>query len=639
VTRRLALVLIAVPRMASAEPRPDDDAEHDGEVREVVVTGTRTEQGLADTPVATQVYDREDIEDSGAENLGEILEETPGVQLDRGIGGVGISMQGLGPSYTVVLVDGQRMTGRVDNVLDLSRFPAEDIEQVEVVRGPSSVLYGADALAGTVNLISRKPVKPHEAEVHAAYGSFDTADLTGRVGLSREHYAGSLTGGWHRTDGYDLEPDDVSTDGPRRNQWHLTSTHELREIGPFSLWMRGSYLQRDGLLVDATDTGAVFDRRNRSEVLTATLRPSLDFGHARVTFGGGYNLWRDQFVNDQRASTELDQQQDTFDHLGQATVQYDHEIGKHVITVGGDGQFEVLSTQRIEPPRVDRQRYAVFAQDEWTPSAAPEVVVLPGVRLDYDTFFGIYPTPRIALMVAPDPRWTFRASYGRGFRAPSFREMFLLFANPSAGYTVAGNPSLRPETSWSASFSAEVRPWQWMWLAANVFDNRLRDTIVTDSVDPADVDTPTLFEYVNIGQATTRGVETQSSIGILDVLTIDGSYTFVHSRDDETGRPLPGRPRHSATAGLRFYREAWGTGLRVRSAIYGARSFFADTDGDDIEDEQRSDPFATLDVRLSQRFVEYVQVFVGVENVLDAGNPTDNPLPPRSWYGGVTIRY
>src|SRR5687768_17068664 len=199
-------VIPAVARLAlllGTEPPADEDTEQEGEVRQVVVTGTRTEHGLADTPIATQVYDRVEIEDSGAENLGEILEETPGVQLDRGIGGVGISMQGLGPSYTVVLVDGQRMTGRVDNVLDLSRFPAEDIEQVEVVRGPSSVLYGADALAGPVNLISRKPVKPHEAEVHAAYGSFNTADLTGRVGLARKHYAGSLTGGWHRTDGYD----------------------------------------------------------------------------------------------------------------------------------------------------------------------------------------------------------------------------------------------------------------------------------------------------------------------------------------------------------------------------------------------------------------------------------------------------
>ena len=172
-----------------------------------------------------------------------------------------------------------------------------------------------------------------------------------------------------------------------------------------------------------------------------------------------------------------------------------------------------------------------------------------------------------------------------------------------------------------------------------MFDNRLRDTIVTDSVDPSDVDTPTLFEYVNIGQATTRGVETQASVEILDVLTFDGSYTYVHSRDDETGRPLPGRPRNAGTAGLRFHREAWGTSLRVRSAIYGARSFFADTDDDDIEEEQRSDPFATMDIRLSQRFVEYVQVFVGVENVLDAGNPSDNPLTPRSFYGGVTVRY
>ncbi|MBL4687900.1 MAG: TonB-dependent receptor, partial [Nannocystaceae bacterium] len=207
------------------------------------------------------------------------------------------------------------------------------------------------------------------------------------------------------------------------------------------------------------------------------------------------------------------------------------------------------------------------------------------------------------------------------------------------GYTVRGDPSLTAETSWSASFSAEVQPWRWMWLSANVFDNRLSNTIVTDTTDPSDVDTATLFEYVNVGEATTRGAETQASVTILKRLTIDGSYTFVHTRDHAAGRPLPGRARHSGTAGLRYLRPVSGTGLRVRSSILGRRSFFSDTDDDGVDEERRSPAFVTLDVRASQRLFTYVQVFAGIENLLDAGNPTDNPLQPRTYYGGVTVRY
>ncbi|MCB9713877.1 MAG: TonB-dependent receptor [Myxococcales bacterium] len=645
----LVVLLTLAVREAGAAQRAEPEAvdpateaagdEDDGEVRTVVVTGTRTERSRSESPVATQVYDREQIEDSGGESLGEVLEETPGVQVSRGIGGVGIRMQGLDPSYTVVLIDGQRTTGRVNGVLDLSRFPAEDIEQIEIVRGPSSVLYGADALAGTINLVSRRAQQPHEAELHSAYGSFRTVDLTGRVGLSRRRYAGSLTGGWHRTDGWDADPSEPSTTGPRSNQLDLSTTHELGAYGPFTLGMRGSYLRRDSLLVDAPATGAVLDRHNRSEVLQATLRPRLEGAHDRLTMWASYNLFRDQFLQDQRGSTALDQRQDTHDHLGQLTAQYDHEIGAHVLSAGADTQLERLTTDRIDPPTVDRQRYAIFLQDEWRPTRAPTIVVLPGIRLDYDTYFGLYPTPRLATMLAPNERWTFRASYGRGFRAPSFREMFLLFANPSVGYTVRGNPQLRAETSWSASFSAEYRPWSWAWLAANVFDNRLQDTIVTDTTDPGDVDTVTLFEYVNVGEATTRGVETQAAITIRWRLTVDGSYTFVHTHDHTQGRPLPGRPRHSGTAGLRYHRPASGTTVRVRSSILGTRPFFVDTDDDGVDEQQRSPAFATIDVRLSQRLFHHVQLFAGVENLLDAGNATDTPLQPRTYYGGLDLRY
>ncbi len=633
----------ASPQVEPASDPPDasddDDVDFDPEVREVVVTATRTRRGRKDAPVATQVYDRQEIEDSGAENLAEILEETPGVQVSRGIGGTGIRMQGLDPSYTVVLVDGQRTTGRVNNVMDLSRFPAEEIEQVEVVRGPSSVLYGADAVAGAVNLITRKPTKPHEAEVHSAYGSFRTVDLTARLGIARKHYAGSISGGLHRSDGWDADPSDSSTTGPASEQFNVMSTHEVGDFGPASVMLRASYLRRDSQIVDERDTGAVFDIQNRSEVVQGTLRPRVQWDEARLTLWASYNLFRDQFLQDQRNAADLDQDQDTFDHLGQVTLQYDHDVKRHTLTSGVDTQFELLSTERIDPPQVARQRYAVFLQDEWTPTRSPKLVVLPGVRVDYDTFFGVYPTPRLALMMVPDRRWTIRASYGRGFRAPAFREMFLLFANPSVGYTVQGNPELKAETSWSASISAEYQPWRWMWLAANVFDNRLQDTIVTNTVDASDVDTATLFQYANVGEATTRGVETQAAITVLERLTFDGSYTFVHTYDHSRRRALPGRPRHSGTAGLRYFRPASGTGVRVRSSILGSRTFFSDTDGDDVDETQRTKPFATVDIRASQRLLQYVQVFAGVDNLLGVGNATDTPIQPRTYYGGLTIRY
>jgi outer membrane receptor for ferrienterochelin and colicins len=112
------------------------------------------------------------------------------------------------------------------------------------------------------------------------------------------------------------------------------------------------------------------------------------------------------------------------------------------------------------------------------------------------------------------------------------------------------------------------------------------------------------------------------------------------THDAANDRVLPGRAKHAGTAGLRLARRRWGTSLRVRSSIFGARTFFADTDGDAREEVQSSPAFATLDLRLAQQVIaNHGEVFVGVDNVLDAGDATNNPIPPRAFFGGVTVRY
>lgn len=608
--------------------------------RTVVVTGTRTATSVAEAPVTTQVVGRQEIVETGAQNLAEALEEAPGIQLVRGIGGTGVRLQGLDPSYTLVLVDGQRVTGRVNGVADLTRLPAEDLEQIEIVRGPGSVLYGADALAGTVNLVTRRPTRPHEAELGVAYGSFATADLTARVAIARARWASAVVAGMHRTDGWDADPSDATTTGPRLRGWNVGSSHELRGVGPFSLRVRADYLRRDAQRIDAAETGAVVDRRNLTETLDATITPQLEDGPITLTVTGHYSLFRDQLLQDQRGGTEQDNYEATVDQLAQLGAVYAHEIGGHTITAGVDTQFEWLHADRVSPNHVERQRFALFVQDEWSPRRSPRIAVVPGLRFDLDSLFGGYATPRLALMAVPVPWLTVRASYGRGFRAPTFRELYLRFANPSAGYVVRGNPELRPETSWGTQLGVEATPLPWLALGASAFDNRLRDTIVIDTEAGTEADGSSTFAYVNVGEATTRGVELLATLAWRDVVRVEGSYTYLWTHDAEHDRPLPGRAVHSGSAGLRLARRRWGTTLRVRASMFGVRTFYGDDDGDGVESPRRSPAFATLDLRLGQRLLaDHIEAFVGVDNVLDAGDATDNPIMPRSFYGGVTLRY
>ena len=132
----------------------------------MVVTATRTEIPLGDSPVATEVISREDIEESGTEDLAALLEDHPGVDITRSYLGSSIRLQGLEPEHVLILVNGHRVLGMKGGVIDLSRFTVDNIERIEIVKGPSSALYGSEAMGGVINIITQEALAPFTAQVH-----------------------------------------------------------------------------------------------------------------------------------------------------------------------------------------------------------------------------------------------------------------------------------------------------------------------------------------------------------------------------------------------------------------------------------------------------------------------------------------
>lgn len=639
------MFLLAPPSPAPRRPPPAPVAiGFVDESRTIVVTAARTEQAVGDSAVATQVIRREAIEASGAENLAELLEEQPGLQVLRafaGAGGAGVQMQGLDPKYTLILVDGQRATGRVNNTIDLSRFPAEDIEQVEIVKGPGSALYGSDAIAGVINIITRKTTRAREAEAHASHGSFDTQDLSGRVGLRRGRWGTGLSAGWHHTRGFDRDPGTLATTGNAQNILNLSQWTELRVRSDVKLVATADAQQRDLRGVDSGATRAVFDRRNLTRTASLTFGPEITWAvPARLRVTGHIAYFDDRYSLDQRSSDDLDELQRTRDTLGQISAQYDHLVaGKHMFTAGVETQLEGLSTPRLESGRGTRQRLGLFVQDEWRVLADSRLVIVPGGRFDLDSQFGAYATPRLALRVDPHPDLTLRASAGLGYRAPSFRELYLSFANPSAGYRVTGNPDLVPETSRGLTVGFLVRAGSFAQLEAHAFANDLRNLITTDTTSAMAVG-QSLFQYINIGSARTRGLEAVFGLRVLRHFSADTSYTLSDTLDRERMRQLPGKPRHSGSFRLQFHHRGAGTMAQLRMGVQGRQQYYVDEDADGVDETLGLAPYATLDLRVAQDlFKGRMSLFFGVDNLLDAGDALYLPLVPRSFYGGFTVRH
>jgi outer membrane receptor for ferrienterochelin and colicins len=644
-TAGLALGLAAV---GHAEAQEDEL-----EVGDVVVTGTRTETPLADSPARLDVITRTDIDRSGARDVGELLEEQIGVVVTRSFRGDAIQLGGLDPEYTLILVDGDRAPGRLGGGLDLGRFTIENVERIEILRGPGSALYGSDAIGGVVNILTRRGTRPLELEgsvqagLSESGGSIASMLDVGAMGAVREGpLSVRATGGYHVSEAF-RRTDAVTTSGSARDQWQLGARGSL-VVDDVTLDARADYVVRRLAGVDENATGAVFDRVQLGEQLQAALGLRYDAHRGtRLSARASYSLFREQFLQDQRGSQALDEVQDNREHLGQLQLQLDQRLGDHDLTVGYEQLAQHLESERLVSDG-QRVRIAPFVQDDWTIlDADVRLTAIVGARFDADSQFGTALSPRVGLRFDPVSQLVLRATYGMGFRAPSFQELLLRFENPSVGYVVNGNPSLGPERSHGVDLSAEWTPLPELVLGAAYYRNDLEGMIATVTVSDDPVN-GTLFSYANLRAAYTQGVEARLAATPLRWLRVLAGYAFLDTRDQAADRPLENRPAHRVTASANVDHRETGLGANARFALSMDRVVFLDDDGDGIETRRALEPIAQLDLRVSWAFLERLvpgrsehqdlEISLGVDNVLDAGDAY-LALRPRTYWLAARGRY
>ena len=178
---------------------------------EVVITGTKTERRLKDTPVITEVITRSEIEATGAENIGEVLEHRVGIVVDRDAHGDGVQLQGLDSDYILILLDGEPQVGRIAGKIDLARIAIENVERIEIVKGASSALFGSAAMGGVINVITRSASSPFAAQFTNNLETHNTIDNRTTVELNRDKLNALLTLAANRRNPIDLDESDLTT--------------------------------------------------------------------------------------------------------------------------------------------------------------------------------------------------------------------------------------------------------------------------------------------------------------------------------------------------------------------------------------------------------------------------------------------
>ncbi|GAB3348902.1 TonB-dependent vitamin B12 receptor [Lysobacter tyrosinilyticus] len=589
--------LLATSLLCAIAPAFADEPAKPTELDDVIVTATRTAQTQDATLAAVDVITRADIERLQPQSLPELLRGSPGLTISNN-GGAGkassVFLRGTESDHVLVLVDGVRIGSATLGTAALQGIPVDQIERVEIVRGPFSSLYGADALGGVIQIFTRRPHQAFEPNASAAIGSFRTSrGSAGLAGRSEGEQSGwySVQAAYETTDGINAYRDNPANpydapnpdrDGYRNRSLSVAAGQRFSQA-----WdIEGRALRTEGRNeydggfsnMDKTVQQVVGTRVHYAP--TETIKFTLGLGRADDKSDNFFDDTKRGSFNSQRNSGSL---------------QADFGFGDDLLTVGYDWrQDEVDSTTTYE--RDSRLNRAVFAQ--WQGHYGAQSVQV-GLRHDDDSQFGGETTG--SALWGWDFTDTLRltASYGTAYKAPTFNELY---------YPGFGNPNLSAEKA--RSFELGLRGKQgWGIWAVNVFETRADDLI---AYDPTLVDATHPFgQPNNVDEARIRGVEATVDTEIAG-WTVHGAATLLDPRDDSNdGYDANVLARRARTSGRIDVDRTFGH-ISLGTTVNGSGYRY-----DDPANFTRMGGYGTTDLRVAFTFTPAWTLQLNANNVFD----------------------
>lgn len=580
---------------------------------QVVVTATRTPKALKDAPVVTRLITANDIKIADATNIQDLLtEQMPGLEFGYAMNQeTSLNMNGFGGNAVLFLVDGERLAGETMDNVDYSRLNLDNVGRIEIVKGAASALYGANAVAGVVNIISRENSEPWTANVNTRYNDFNKE---WRHGGSFSFNAGK----WNsQTSIQRTTSDEVQLTSPfdtESNILHIYGgeTFNVKERLTYKLSDKVKLIGRGGYF------NRISKRSNYDDHYmdySAGLKTVMNLsGNDNLEISYGFDQYdKARYVNDER----------THDHdytNRQNTVRalYSHIFGKNTLTVGADFLNDYLTTYQFEDNESKNQNSCdAFAQFDYNPLQWLNIVA--SLRHDYFSASSQHATTgRLALMT----KWkgfSIRANYAGGFRAPTLKEMYMNF-DMAGMQMIYGNPDLKPEKSnnynlalehtgrvknagfFTGQYSLTLMGYY------NKYDKRITTGDYKD-YQPGAGQPDVASRYCNEDGVEVSGIDFSAQYRSDMGLGVKLDYSYLHvggrSVDSQFSQPRP----HTATWRLDYDRQLCSF-YRINAALSGRYLSAPDTN---IKKHDSS--YQLWKFTLQQRFLDAVNLNFTVDNL------------------------
>ncbi|HEY2752499.1 TonB-dependent receptor [Phenylobacterium sp.] len=650
------LAALCLPAAARA-----DDAPATSTVGEVIVTATRAERNLADVPVSASIVTSEEIGQTPANSLDDVLRRVPSLDVPIAASyqthptSLNVSMRGLGGIRALVLLDGVPLNDPFQGYVQWNRVPLETIDRVEVVRGGGATLWGNYAMGGVVNILTRAPDR-NELILQGGGGSYGTyrGDAYGGL-VANDAIKLGLEGGTFHTDGFQTAPEDLR--GPINAPTSFTADnialtgqfspaetltahlridhHENHQVLNSRLAINkqknwsysGDATQRLGVLGEVTLT--LFHTENRFRTDNTDTPTGAEMGEAEFV--------QNRHITSAREDGASVVWAKTFDSgwLRSATVGGDY----HGIRGIDTGDIFVDSGEQVRSDVGSGQQRFLGAFGEVSLKPIDVLEVLASVRYqefrNFDAFdgspggIGIAPDkttssvdPRVSVRWSVTPEFALRAAAYKAFRAPNLGDLYRAFAT-SAGIFF-GNPDLRPETLEGEEAGFDLNHGG-LRLQVTAFSSTIRDLITSAPLDDSQLPPGFFFgtRNINAGRARSLGVEAEADWVISPRWSTTLGYTYADSTIRESefdpasiGKQQGGIPRNRLNAGVTYNAAA---GWRVTPQVRWLSKSWGDNDNTLPVDEH-----VVVDLAAAYPVTPKLEAFVQVENLFDRRYTADN---------------
>ncbi|MFG5857752.1 MAG: TonB-dependent receptor [Dysgonomonas mossii] len=628
-------------------------------LNEVVVTGTGTINKLKNSPVAIDVISQRELQNTNIPTFeNAMIALNPSMSFTPNAMGSYMQLNGLSNRYILVLVDGKKLGGDVGGNVDLNRIDMGNIKRIEVLKGAASSLYGSDAIAGVINIITNKPkdLVNFSTETRLSeYGQFtQNANLYLNVGgfSSSTSFQRNQADGWQLNKKEIINDEEVDTDKQAMLRFYsdvFSQRFGYKATKELSMYVEGSLFDKkfkrpvsaygfDMKYVDYSfGAGAKYLLKNNGLI-------SLDWNTDRFEYFKAYL----KETKDKNGVTFMpgDEEFVRRQKYNNVNLKGTFNAGKfNKVTVGSEYKVDNLYAP-ADSIGGSRNVYtlAFYAQDEI--NLFGKLNIVPGVRYIYNETFKNRVTPKVSAMYTLND-FNFRVSYATGFKTPDLKQLFMKTEVTSKGKTTlsVGNKDLKPESSNYYSVNAEYIK-DFLSLAVTGYVNNLKNKIDTYEIELTPEEIAEGYNkkssYHNIGRSRIQGVDFTFNSYLGYNLTLGGGYSYVNAKDLDTGKRLQRISRHTGNVNLNWFKDfgLFKSNFNLNGRLQSRRYY---DDGDDARAYQLWN-FATRHTFKSINGLVF-EPGLGIENIFDFVD--DKPFnrnyatlsPGRTFYASLKIKF